>query len=156
MTAAKKRGRPPNPVPPVQRAFTADGDADRLKALSALIAARLGRAEDRVTDALAEAAVQHEVMDELQRKAPLATPRRGRRPTIDTAVLLRDCALIYRDETGADPLAELAKIGGWEEDGDAPPSTVKAYALAVLGAVGVTPGSLRQQARRALEWLPPA
>ncbi|MGA7180923.1 MAG: hypothetical protein WBX11_15245 [Thiobacillaceae bacterium] len=150
----KKRGRPANP-PKTQEPFwtSSDIDLERRNTLSKLIAAKLRVPKGILTDKLAEVAAGFECMREVRYKAPLAVKRRGNRPNIHLATLLRDCALVLQEESGRDAEAELRRICGWAED-NWEDSTVLNYARAVMASLRIKhPQSLRQQARQAIKYL---
>ncbi len=145
--APKKHGRPTKAN---DKFFVSE--CISLKSLSQGIAKELGSVSSTISDQLAHAGGSHSALSKLQQKAKLKRVGRGNRPKDHLAILLRDCALIYEAETGNDAKRELRKIGGWEEDGDAPKSQVRLYAQAVMAALGIKHAqSLRHQARRALE-----
>lgn len=143
----KKLGRP---IKAKDKYFTSE--CIGLNSLSQAIAEELGSLPSAITDQLAHAGGSHSALSELQQNAKLKRVGSGNRPKDHIAILLRDCALIYEAETGNDAKGELRKIGGWEEEGDAPQSKVRIYSQAVMAALGIKHAqSLRHQARRALE-----
>ena len=145
----KKRGRPPKKIP---KFFTSE--CPNLNFLSQAIAKELGTLPSAITDQLAHAGGSHSALSKLQQEAKLKRVGGGNRPKTHLAVLLRDCALVYKDETGKSAESELRKIGGWEEDGNAPQSQVLIYTKAVMAALGIKHAqSLRHQARMAIKFI---
>jgi hypothetical protein len=145
----KKLGRP---IKVEDKFFTSE--CISLNSLSQAIAKELSSLPGTITDQLAHAGGSHSALSKLQQKAKLNRVGRGNRPKDHLAILLRDSALIYEAETGNGAKSELRKIGGWEEEGDAPQSQVRVYTQAVMAALGIKHAqSLRHQARRAIEFL---
>lgn len=124
----------------------ADGPLDALAARSDKIAAILQMPRNALTDKLAEAAAYYPTSLEIKTHAPLLVKRRGNRPNIHLATLLRDCAVALQEHKGLDAQRELERIGERTEG----QSEVIKCARAVLTTLGINhPQSLRQQATQA-------
>lgn len=147
MTAKNQRGRPRKVIP---KLYLAGGDMATRHALSQRIAEALRIPQCGLTDALADAAGAFPTMEQLRNNAPLKVRRRGNRPNIHLAILLRDCALALKRYKGLDAEQELRRIGERTEAG----SEVVICARAALIAIGINrPQSLRQQAKQAVGYL---
>ena len=135
---------------PPKRWFESHVEHDELKKLHDDIACNLGDISEDTARALAHIAASYAPLAQLRRDAPLKNSRRGNRPHIEIAVLMRECADLYEQETGKIANSELAKIGGWtEEAGQTHP--ILDRTKAVLSALGVPcHSSLRRQARNAM------
>jgi hypothetical protein len=128
----------------------ADGSLDAMAALSDKIAAFLQMPRNALTDKLAEAAAYYPTTLEIKIHAPLLIKRRGNRPNIHLATLLRDCAVALQEHKEMDAGRELSRIGERTEER----SEVIRCARAVLTVLGIShPQSLRQQAKQAATML---
>lgn len=151
LSEKRGRGRPRKPTEPPNRWYESDIGYDELRKLQGAIACNLDDVSEDTARALAHIAASYAPLAQLRRDAPLKNPRRGNRPHIEVAVLMRECADLYEQETGKIAKSELAKIGGWsEEAGQTHPILDRTNA--VLSALGVPcHSSLRRQARNAME-----
>jgi hypothetical protein len=144
---SRGRGRPPKVRP---KYFTTDSSLDDIQQLSASISDTLGIPVNSVlATSLAMAAVRYDVMEQIQSQAPLKRKGPGNRPKIHKQRLLRECAVIHENLTGEPAKPALSKIGGRDED-VGKKRQILIYAEAVLAALNVKHGSLRRQARRAM------
>ena len=98
---------------------------------------------------LAIAADSYGAMVQVRHQAPLKRKGPGNRPNIHLTQLLADCAVIHKNLTGEAAKSVLSKIGGRDED-VGKKHQILIYAEAVLAALNVKHGSLRRQARRAM------